>query len=211
MSQSQINDVIINCFEEQAKLLLSQIDRLKKLSGKHVKNEHSNESGVESDAAPKKKRKRADPAHPHVLSGYQLFMKEEFPHMKADNPTVDPKDRMVLMSKRWQNLGVEDKEKYNHRSQELKEAAKGNESAPAAAPTTTASSSSKPAPVMTSPQKHAPSSSSAAAHKEAESSHHHHRDHESDDPEKRKKKKKKHSEKDHEKDDENNEKKKVRK
>ncbi|KAL3138925.1 hypothetical protein ABBQ32_005742 [Trebouxia sp. C0010 RCD-2024] len=52
------------------------------------------------------------------LSGYALFVKENFENVKARNPTIRPKEVLVNMGHEWKSKSDTDKAKYKKRAEE---------------------------------------------------------------------------------------------
>ena len=57
---------------------------------------------------PKSKAKR--------LSGYALFVKENFESVKARNPTIRSKEVLTSMGNEWRSMSDADKDKYKERA-----------------------------------------------------------------------------------------------
>ena len=56
------------------------------------------------------------------LTGYSLFVKENFESVKARNPTIRPKEVLVNMGHEWRSMSDANKEKYKKRAVEYNEA-----------------------------------------------------------------------------------------
>ena len=56
------------------------------------------------------------------LSGYALFVKENFESVKARNPTIRPKEVLASMGNEWKSMSDADKDKYKQRAEKHKEA-----------------------------------------------------------------------------------------
>jgi hypothetical protein len=132
------SDILVGLFQQQADLLLEQIQTLKKLSKGNSSSSSSSSLDDADHAAPTKggKKKSKDAAagdaggkqkkdkankHPQPLSAYQIFMKDEFHNFKEENPTINAKDAFGLLAKHWKDLDPEVKQHYVDKSDKLKQ------------------------------------------------------------------------------------------
>lgn len=58
------------------------------------------------------------------LTGYSLFVKENFENVKARNPTIRSKEVLVNMGHEWKSKSDTDKEKYKKRAEKYNETLK---------------------------------------------------------------------------------------
>ena len=62
------------------------------------------------------------PTKAQRLSGYSLFVKENFESVKARNPTIRPKEVLTSMGNEWRSMSEADKAKYKKRAEKHNEA-----------------------------------------------------------------------------------------
>lgn len=74
-----------------------------------------NEKKPYLDAASAKKQPKSTKAK--RLSGYSLFVKENFESVKARNPTIRPKEVLTSMGNEWKSMSDADKDKYKKRAE----------------------------------------------------------------------------------------------
>lgn len=124
--------VLIANYEEQAKQLLAQAEKLKKALANAPAADSETEGG-------KKKRKKKDTGVKRALSGYQVFMKEQLHNYKVRHPEIPQKEILTILSQRWKGLSEDKRNKYLSEATRLKDegitaAANGASSSSAAAP-----------------------------------------------------------------------------
>lgn len=113
--------VMIELFEEQAKMLHEHANRLRKALG----DAPAEESPVEG-AKGKKGKKSDKPIVKRALSGFQVFMKEHLKSYRVRHPEIAPKEVLTIISQRWKSLPEDKKSKYLQEAAKLnKEAGKG--------------------------------------------------------------------------------------
>lgn len=117
----------VNCLEEQAALLKTQIQKAKLFEKESVKAEKVIAKAAANQAvsaaklaaqAVKKSKKRSkkvkDPNAPKKpMSAYQMFYMERYAPYKASNPDKAPRDIMGDVGKLWSALPLDQKEKYS--------------------------------------------------------------------------------------------------
>ena len=116
---SSVTNIMISLLEEQAALLHRHINVLKQqAAGADV------ESAAPQSVEVHKKKVKApvDPNKPkRPLSGYQLFMADQNPTFKEKHPDSNATVIMTMVAKDWSTLNTDQKDKYLHRAEKLKE------------------------------------------------------------------------------------------
>lgn len=169
MEQQQFAKALLEIYQQQVELFTSQIEVLKKYAGT-TENSSSSKGGkaqnskkgavnVKSEATPtipeandKKKRKKGENTqhHPKSLSGYQIFIRDEYKVFKSNHPDMNPNEVMSNISKHWKGLDPDQKSTYVQKAEQLKGGhAVEVDEAPAPAPAPVAAAPKTPKSVST--------------------------------------------------------------
>ncbi|RYG62811.1 DUF1074 domain-containing protein, partial [archaeon] len=123
MATTDLPNLLVKLYEDQIKLLQSQIEVLK--TGHFPVVEGSKSKGKEG----KKKREKENKGPKRPPNAYNLFLMDTLKHMKEENRQVPPLEMMAVVSKQWNQLDAQAKNKYTQRASQLKSQAEGGEGA----------------------------------------------------------------------------------